>query len=114
MSKIREKIRISVFDLVNHVDDEPYAEKAVDEILITVKEELIDLILQERNRCREICDDHSWWFERRIKEFHSSLKKRYEEGKEASRRIKNCISDVSPLDINNKTDIDKIKEMYEL
>ena len=77
-------------------------------------EEVIDFILQERNRCRQICDDHVWWFERRIKEFHSSLKNRYEEGKDASRRIRNCISDSTPLYFEPKSDKEKIKEHYKL
>ena len=78
------------------------------------KEEVVDLILQERNRCRDICDGHSEWFKRRIREFHSSLKRIYEEGDDACRRIKNNISESSPLDFEPKSDEDKIKELYKL
>lgn len=41
-------------------------------------DEVVDFILQERNRCREICDSHSGWFQRRIEEFSPTLKKIYE------------------------------------
>ncbi len=118
MSKLRKKIRASVFGMVNHVDDEKFAEEIVDEIIVSVKkhteEIVIDFILQERNRCRDICDSHSGWFERRIREFPQGLRKIYEEGKDACRRIRIGISDVSPLDIDNKTDQEKIKKEYDL
>lgn len=78
------------------------------------KQEVIDFILQERNRCREICDGHSSWFERRIKEFAPSLRKIYEEGLDACRRIRNDVSDACVLDIDPKSDEEKIKEKYKL
>lgn len=77
-------------------------------------EEVVDLILKERNRCRKICDDHTHWFDRRINTFSPTLKKMYEEGKDACRRIKNCVSDSSVLDFEPKTDEEKIKEKYNL
>lgn len=76
------------------------------------EEEVIDLILQERNRCRKICDDHTGWFQRRIEGFTEALKPIYEEGKDACRRIRICISQVSVLDSGEKTDQQKIKDLY--
>lgn len=77
-------------------------------------EEVAELILQERNRCREICDDHTHWFQRRIDTFSPTLKKIYEEGKDACRRVKICISESSVLDFEPDSDIDKIKKLYKL
>jgi hypothetical protein len=78
-------------------------------------EEVVDLILQERNRCRDICDSHSEWFQRRIREFHSSLERMYKEGDDACRRIRNNISESSALDFGEPvSDEDKIKKLYKL
>ena len=78
------------------------------------QEEVINLILQERNRCREICDGHSNWFQVRIDTFHPSVKRTFEEGKDACRKIRNGISQASSLDISYKPDKEKIKELYNL
>jgi hypothetical protein len=79
------------------------------------EEEVVALLLKERERCLKICDDHSWWFERRIKSFNESLKRQYEEGKDACRRIKNCVSESSSLDMKPyKTNEEKIREHYKL
>jgi len=77
-------------------------------------DEVVALILEERNRCREICDSHSGWFQRRIDSFGPHTKKIYEEGKDACRRIRISISELSVLDTEEDSDEDKIRSRYNL
>ncbi len=76
--------------------------------------DVINFILKERNKVRAICDSHTEWFETRIKTFHKSLKNRYEEGKDACRRIRNSVGGRSVLDVEVLTDEQIIKKEYNL